>query len=460
MNIGRALFSFRGRLPRIWYWSLTVALVAGLGVFLYLAFDSDVFWSETGFAWALAVMVLGTYVLFALAAKRLHDRDRPSWPLLLAFVPIAGWIFPFWFIVQAVLPGTRGDNRFGADPRAGTRAMAMPFVRRLILSDRGDTGSSFALVILVLAGVAGFFIAKDWAAGHHVAISSPGQYVDAAFRAVTDRQYWAALKQRMDKGSQAAGASLATANGGRGDRAGAATNAAVAAASTAPHADPPAVVPAADANDDGTWNVGYETDPDSPISDRKVLVAQMTHHNTAASGHIDVQATCANGVVDFEFDSFGLLGKGANFDYAMGQSDGSVFIVYRIDSGPQLLASNLLSSNHNYTNVVNVPFAEVGSDYKPVSLDEIQAQAETAAKDSDTLGKSLLNAMTLSMSGIGALYGAMTPRDIEPFLRAHLVRFQIGLQGGAKEIIALSPQDSALRGFFSKCGFAGAATSE
>ena len=82
----------------------------------------------------------------------------------------------------------------------------------------------------------------------------------------------------------------------------------------------------------------------------------------------------------------------------------------------------------------------------------IQAQAETAAKDSDTLGKSLLNAMTLSMSGIGALYGAMTPRDIEPLLRAHLVRFQIGLRGGAKEIIAVSPQDSSFREFLSKCG--------
>ena len=60
-----------------------------------------------------------------------------------------------------------------------------------------------------------------------------------------------------------------------------------------------------------------------------MLVAQMTHRNKAASGHIDVQATCANGAVDFEFDSFGLLGKGANFDYAIGQSDGSIFIVYR-----------------------------------------------------------------------------------------------------------------------------------
>jgi hypothetical protein len=51
----------------------------------------------------------------ALAAKRLHDRDRSAWWLLFALIPIVG---PLWLaITLALRAGTPGDNRFGADPR-------------------------------------------------------------------------------------------------------------------------------------------------------------------------------------------------------------------------------------------------------------------------------------------------------------------------------------------------------
>ena len=194
---------------RIWYWPLTIGLVAGLGIVPGLVYSDDMFWSETGLACALALLALGTYVMFALAAKRLHDRDRSGW--YTASRPRAHPRLDFFPLVHRS-GGAAGNPRRQPFRRRSPNCRSCeihPFFRRLILSDRGDTGSSFALVVLVLAGVAGFFIAKDWAASHHVAITTPGQYVDAAFRAVTDKQYWADLKLRLDKGSQTAGASLA-----------------------------------------------------------------------------------------------------------------------------------------------------------------------------------------------------------------------------------------------------------
>ena len=47
--------------------------------------------------------------------KRCHDRDRSGWFQLIALIPFIGAI---WLLIElALLPGTRGSNRFGADPR-------------------------------------------------------------------------------------------------------------------------------------------------------------------------------------------------------------------------------------------------------------------------------------------------------------------------------------------------------
>lgn len=51
----------------------------------------------------------------AVAARRLHDTDRSPWWLLLALIPVIGWIVLIVFFAQA---GTRGENRYGADPLA------------------------------------------------------------------------------------------------------------------------------------------------------------------------------------------------------------------------------------------------------------------------------------------------------------------------------------------------------
>jgi len=64
-----------------------------------------------------ALVALGLLVpSLAVSIRRLHDSDRSGWWLLLGLVPMVGEIIVLVFMV---LKGTRGANRFGADPKAG-----------------------------------------------------------------------------------------------------------------------------------------------------------------------------------------------------------------------------------------------------------------------------------------------------------------------------------------------------
>ena len=57
----------------------------------------------------------------AAGVRRLHDTDRSGWWLLIALIPLIGAIVLLIFYVSE---GTRGDNRFGPDPKSGERGAA------------------------------------------------------------------------------------------------------------------------------------------------------------------------------------------------------------------------------------------------------------------------------------------------------------------------------------------------
>ena len=56
----------------------------------------------------------------AAGARRLHDTDRSGWWLLIAIIPLIGLVLIYFLVLE----GTKGDNRFGADPYAGELAHA------------------------------------------------------------------------------------------------------------------------------------------------------------------------------------------------------------------------------------------------------------------------------------------------------------------------------------------------
>lgn len=63
---------------------------------------------------------IGIFVLaalipnLALCVRRLHDQDRSGWIALLCVIPWIGWLI---LLIFMCIEGTRGVNRFGADPK-------------------------------------------------------------------------------------------------------------------------------------------------------------------------------------------------------------------------------------------------------------------------------------------------------------------------------------------------------
>lgn len=148
-------FGFEGRINRAKFWLATlVSTLVGIAVEAARAaagwlgasddFGHPVLSQTLCFGFELALWLS----CLAVAAKRLHDRDKSGWWLLALYVaPIAGFflaylvgsmnsevgglavrlcilaVFAFfiWFFVElGCLPGTRGYNRYGRDPLATT----------------------------------------------------------------------------------------------------------------------------------------------------------------------------------------------------------------------------------------------------------------------------------------------------------------------------------------------------
>ncbi|EMH1103783.1 DUF805 domain-containing protein [Proteus mirabilis] len=114
--------NFSGRARRKEYWMFIVVNTIILAVLYGIMFSSiDSYTGEmsgTGFS---ALIIIGIYSLatiipnIAVTVRRFHDQDRSGWMVLLSFIPFVGGLILFIFMC---LDGTRGENRFGLDPKA------------------------------------------------------------------------------------------------------------------------------------------------------------------------------------------------------------------------------------------------------------------------------------------------------------------------------------------------------
>jgi uncharacterized membrane protein YhaH (DUF805 family) len=148
MNLTTLLFSFQGRVNRAKYWLvaliyLAVFIVCFILTFIGLGISSVI--SSTGalisyllVAILVIVSLLAIWSSIAVGIKRLHDRDQSGWWMLVfwgvstivsllqetAAMPssklilgIGSLAVTVWIIIElGCLRGTRGPNRFGADP--------------------------------------------------------------------------------------------------------------------------------------------------------------------------------------------------------------------------------------------------------------------------------------------------------------------------------------------------------
>jgi uncharacterized membrane protein YhaH (DUF805 family) len=141
MDLGQLLFGFQGRVNRANFWLGVGIWIAGYILLSLLA--GAAFWILG--SW-IAAVVIGLLILIplivvsvAVGIKRLHDRDKSGWWLLLFYLlpgvlQVAGGALgsiglillvvalaiSVWALVElGCLRGTVGSNQYGPDPLAG-----------------------------------------------------------------------------------------------------------------------------------------------------------------------------------------------------------------------------------------------------------------------------------------------------------------------------------------------------
>jgi uncharacterized membrane protein YhaH (DUF805 family) len=155
MSFGHLLFDFSGRINRAKYWLAvvfwTLVFLLTCGIVLYLIgrgvsdFSADDVGSviaSFGIGIVVVVLVMIPMVIsgFAIGIKRLHDRDKSGWWILLFYfgppvldaigraadasiisfvLSLASFAIAIWALVElGFLRGTPGPNQYGPDPLA------------------------------------------------------------------------------------------------------------------------------------------------------------------------------------------------------------------------------------------------------------------------------------------------------------------------------------------------------
>ncbi len=85
-----------------------------VGRFIRLVPDATVLAAFVAFA--SAVNIAFALLAFSIGTRRCHDRGKSGWWMLLTAVPILG--FFWWLIDLGLMPGERGVNKYGPDPRS------------------------------------------------------------------------------------------------------------------------------------------------------------------------------------------------------------------------------------------------------------------------------------------------------------------------------------------------------
>lgn len=124
-------FDFKGRANRKEFWLYFVGLLIafyaacfvimmGITIPACALFNSNP-GAQQGCGWIgviISILLFGwgmPLLLMSAGARRLHDSDKSGWWQLLVFIPSLGMLALF---ILMLLPGTKGDNRFGPPPQA------------------------------------------------------------------------------------------------------------------------------------------------------------------------------------------------------------------------------------------------------------------------------------------------------------------------------------------------------
>jgi uncharacterized membrane protein YhaH (DUF805 family) len=112
LSLARLYLGLRGRIPRRTYWLHGVLSLLLAGVVVNALLDIARIDGDAAGKFANLVFL---WPLVAVSVKRQHDFDFSGWWALIHFVPVVGSLV--LIVLDGIMPGTHGPNRFGIDPR-------------------------------------------------------------------------------------------------------------------------------------------------------------------------------------------------------------------------------------------------------------------------------------------------------------------------------------------------------
>ena len=101
-------FVFEGRASRSEYWWFQLIVAPSYVIFEITNSES----SPVSFLF-LVFTLLTLIPAISAGVRRLHDTNKSGFYLLLSFIPFIGGLIVLFFLIAQ---GTKGKNRFGADP--------------------------------------------------------------------------------------------------------------------------------------------------------------------------------------------------------------------------------------------------------------------------------------------------------------------------------------------------------
>ena len=101
-------FVFEGRASRSEYWWFQLIVAPSYIIFEITNSES----SPVSFLF-LVITLLTLIPAISAGVRRLHDTNKSGFYLLLSFIPFIGGLIVLFFLIAQ---GTKGKNRFGADP--------------------------------------------------------------------------------------------------------------------------------------------------------------------------------------------------------------------------------------------------------------------------------------------------------------------------------------------------------
>ena len=100
-------FNFKDRASRSEYWYFQLLITP---IVIWSQFPSN----DNQLLIIQLILTFGSLIpAFAVTFRRLHDRDKSGWWVLISFIPIVGTIILFVMLIEK---GTEGKNRFGDYP--------------------------------------------------------------------------------------------------------------------------------------------------------------------------------------------------------------------------------------------------------------------------------------------------------------------------------------------------------